>query len=188
MASNAAADSSGKEQDDQRTKDAGAAEIDWPAQLAQIQSLVRIVEDERLSELELEHDGIRVVLRAAIAPAAHLSPLLTVSPEAAYPPVFVPGPAAGQSAAPQEPAERAANQVPIVSPMVGVFYRASSPDNPPLVEIDDYVEIGQVIGIIEAMKVFNEITSEVEGTVIAINAQNAELVETGAPLIVIRTA
>jgi acetyl-CoA carboxylase biotin carboxyl carrier protein len=81
-----------------------------------------------------------------------------------------------------------ASLVPIVSPMVGVFYRAPSPNDPTFVEIGDTVHIGQVVGVVEAMKVFNEITSDIEGTVAEIPAQNAELVETGAPLIIVRTA
>ena len=75
---------------------------------------------------------------------------------------------------------------PIVSPMGGQFYRSKTPDDPPFVEVGDHVEIGQVVGLIEAMKTFNEITSEVEGEVVLIPARNAELVEAGAPLVVVR--
>jgi acetyl-CoA carboxylase biotin carboxyl carrier protein len=74
----------------------------------------------------------------------------------------------------------------IVSPMIGVFYRAPSPSDPNFVEVGDVVEIGQTVALVEAMKVFNEITAEVAGTVIEIKAQTAELVETGQVLMTIR--
>jgi biotin carboxyl carrier protein len=70
--------------------------------------------------------------------------------------------------------------------MIGVFYRAPSPSDPNFVEVGDVVEIGQTVALVEAMKVFNEITAEVAGTVIEIKAQTAELVETGQVLMTIR--
>lgn len=70
--------------------------------------------------------------------------------------------------------------------MVGVFYRAPSPSDPNFIEVGDKVEIGQTVALVEAMKVFNEITSEVAGTVVEIKAASADLVETGQTLITIR--
>lgn len=75
----------------------------------------------------------------------------------------------------------------ITSPLVGIFYRASSPDNPVFVEIGDTVEVGQTIGIVEAMKVFNEITADVAGTVLSIPTENGKLVQPGQTLVVLDT-
>jgi acetyl-CoA carboxylase biotin carboxyl carrier protein len=70
----------------------------------------------------------------------------------------------------------------VTSPMIGTFYASSSPGEPPFVEEGDEVEVGQVIGIIEAMKIMNEITSEHEGTISRILVKNAQAVEYGQPL------
>ena len=69
--------------------------------------------------------------------------------------------------------------------MIGMFYRGPSPDSPPFVELGSLVEEGQTIGLIEAMKVFNEITSEEDGRVVEIPAKNAQLVEEGEILVVL---
>jgi acetyl-CoA carboxylase biotin carboxyl carrier protein len=71
----------------------------------------------------------------------------------------------------------------VTSPMVGTFYRSTSPSDPPLVNVGDRIEAGQLIGIIEAMKIMNEITSDRGGTVLEIIAENAEAVEYGSPII-----
>ena len=70
--------------------------------------------------------------------------------------------------------------------MVGVFYQSKTPGDPPFVQVGERIAIGQVVGLVEAMKTFNEIASEIEGEVVAIAAPNATLVETGAPLIWVR--
>ena len=76
----------------------------------------------------------------------------------------------------------------IVAPLVGVFYRAPAPDAPPFVEVGDIVEVGMEIGLIEAMKVFSPIPSEVAGEVVAVPASNAGLVQQGEILVRIRVA
>ncbi len=141
--------------------------VDWDEQVQFLRGLAHIVRDENLSELSLESGGVRLSLKSA-APGA----TVVVAPSAA--------PLSGVAAAPDS------GLVPVVSPMVGVFYRAPSPNDPNFVEVGDSVSIGQVIGVVEAMKVFNEIVSEIEGTVAEIVAQNSELVETGAPLVKIQ--
>jgi acetyl-CoA carboxylase biotin carboxyl carrier protein len=76
----------------------------------------------------------------------------------------------------------------ILSPLVGIFYRAASPDSPPFVEIGDSVEAGQTIGVVEAMKVFNEIITECPGVVAAIPTGNGELVQADQPLVILSPA
>jgi acetyl-CoA carboxylase biotin carboxyl carrier protein len=143
----------------------------WDEQIEFLRGLAHIVRDESLNELSVEADGVRLSLKSA-APGATV---VLVSAPGAQP---APGGAA--------PAASDAGVVPIVSPMVGVFYRAPSPNDPSFIEIGDNITAGQVVGVVEAMKVFNEITSDIEGTVVEIPAQNAELVETGAPLVLVR--
>ena len=141
--------------------------VDWDEQVQFLRGLAHIVRDENLSELSLESGGVRLSLKST-APGATV---IVAAPSA---------PVQGATATPDS------GLVPIVSPMVGVFYRAPSPNDPNFVEEGDTVTVGQVIGVVEAMKVFNEIVSEIEGTVAEIVAQNSELVETGAPLIKLR--
>lgn len=181
------------------TDSAGAEEpgsqgASWTQHLDLIKHLAELVEAENLSEVEVEGDGLRISLKTPVALAAtnnvqFVAPLTNTLPAEA-----IGLPATETATTPGQPvpgvtskaAKADKNLVPIVSPMVGVFYRASSPDNPPLVEIGDYIEVGQEVALVEAMKVFNEITSEIEGTVVEIRAQNAQLVETGSVLIMIR--
>jgi acetyl-CoA carboxylase biotin carboxyl carrier protein len=140
-----------------------------------LEQLADVLVENGLHEISLEQDGVRLELHAPApiaaspvgAPAGHT---VAVSP-----------PAAG--AAP--PAEDD-SLVTVVSPMVGVFYRSPSPSDPVFVEVGDRVEVGQTVGLVEAMKVFNEIISEVEGTVVAIHAQNSDLVENGSSLMLVR--
>lgn len=127
-----------------------------------------------LHEISLEQDGVRLELRA---PAPGTVPLTAIP--------------AGQMATVQNLAVDAGETVDesllaIASPMVGVFYRSPSPSDPAFVEVGDHVEIGQTVGLVEAMKVFNEILSEVEGTVVSIEAENSDLVESGSPLLLVR--
>ena len=145
--------------------------------------LAQLVREEELTEVEVEQNGVRVCLRAATASttqaAPHYAPQVPVAPQTA-------------SAHPNSPslsiapAARDESLVDIVSPMVGVFYRAPSPSDPNFIEVGDRVEVGQTVALVEAMKVFNEITSEVSGLVAEIKANSADLVETGQAIITIR--
>ena len=136
------------------------------AHIELLRGLAHIVRDEGLSELSLEENGWRIALKSA-APGA--------------------GVAFAQAADALAVAEKPdAGLTAIVSPMVGVFYRAPSPNDPSFVEVGDSVFAGQVVGVVEAMKVFNEIVSEVEGVVDEIPGPNGELVETGQALVIVR--
>lgn len=115
-----------------------------------------------------------------------ISAVTAVPTEAPSPPVELyhpPAPAPCVPAKVEEPAESVGHE--ITSPLVGTFYRSPSPDAPPFVEVGDQVEAGQTVCIVEAMKVFNEITADRPGTVIAIPAQNGQLVQVGQPLVVL---
>ena len=144
-------------------------EIDWPQQLQYLRELARIVRDEQLTRLEIESDGHKYTFKA-VGVAVQT---VTVSQGVAAP-----------TPVPSAPAAPAL--VPLASPMVGVFYLAPSPGEPNFVEIGDRIERGQTIGLIEAMKVFNEITAEASGTLVETPVGNGQLVETGMPLMLLR--
>jgi acetyl-CoA carboxylase biotin carboxyl carrier protein len=80
-----------------------------------------------------------------------------------------------------------AGEIALVSPMVGVYYRSGKPGDPPLVEVGQVVVRDQPIGIIEAMKIFSEIPAEHGGTVVAVPAQDGQLVQAGTPLVIVKT-
>lgn len=150
----------------------------WNQNVEYLRGLAQIVREAGLSVLEIETGQGKLTLRGA-------RPQLLGAPESVAAPFLV-APAGAQNApvslapAPEE------SLAPVVSPMVGVWYRAPSPADANFVEIGDRVEVGQTIGLVEAMKVFNEITAETGGVVAQIPAQTGELVETGQPLLMLR--
>ncbi len=156
---------------------------DWSRQMETLRALAQIVADENLSEIEVEFGGVQMVLKAPSSIAQNVVYAPSGSGENAdieysNAPIVTP-----QSVVKKEPI--AAAGTPIVSPMVGLFYRAPSPSDPNFVEVGDKIEVGQTVGLVETMKVFNEITSEIEGTVLEIKALKGALVETGDVLMMI---
>ena len=150
--------------------------------LRKLKTLIDLVSESNVSELEItEAEGKVRIVKSGPAPVA------MVSPVAAPAPVAVAAAAAPVAAvaAPTEAvaAEPAGHQV--KSPMVGTFYRASSPDAKPFVEIGSQVKEGDTICIIEAMKILNEIEADKSGTITQVLAENGQAVEYGAPLFVI---
>ncbi len=132
-----------------------------------IDRLTSLLERSDLVELEVEAGETGIVLRkpAALHPFAPAAPVAVV-PEKA-------------------PAEPAANPAmkPVLAPLTGVFYASPSPGTPPFVTVGQTVTVGQVIGLIEAMKLFNEIKSDVSGRVVKIAAESGKLVKAKQPLI-----
>ncbi len=149
--------------------------------LEQIKELVKLVEKHHLSELTVEEDGVTITIKgvAGVAQPAHV-PTVQVSSHEYETESFE-----TEEELLAEP-EVDENIVKIESPMVGVFYRSPSPDAPSFIEVGDTVEVGQTVGLIEAMKVFSEIPSEVAGVVADIPAGNTTLVQAGQTLVVIR--
>jgi oxaloacetate decarboxylase (Na+ extruding) subunit alpha len=130
-----------------------------------IRELVKIVQESGVGEIEIEDEGMRVSVRRADEPTATAGPAVTTVE------------ADDDLAAP--PAATTDGAVRVDSPMVGVFYRAPSPEAPPFVDVGDTVEPEQTLCIIEAMKLFNELKAEVAGVVARIHVENAEPVEYG---------
>jgi len=133
-----------------------------------------------VTEFELEQDGtkLRICRGQRATPAGHLvAPTSFVAPAAAPSPV----PAAAAAAAPAEGTDAVVN-----SPIVGTFYRAADPNATPFVSVGDRVRLGQVLCIIEAMKLMNEIEAEVAGEVMKVHPENGQPVQYGDPLFTIR--
>jgi acetyl-CoA carboxylase biotin carboxyl carrier protein len=154
--------------------------------LKDIKELIEMLKDTDISELELERSGVKVRLRKGGDVTFH-----PAMPRMEYPPANITAPAMAEISAPAaekaaEPAK--ANQIKVTSPIVGTFYRANAPDKPSYVEIGDVVKKGQVLCIIEAMKLMNEIESEAAGKIVQILLENGEPVEYGQPLFVIEPA
>ena len=142
--------------------------------IKQVKELIELMEKHGLVEIEVQQEGRKIRLRKE--PAAQVAPPAQPPPKDSH----VPGP-------PEEPAR---TQSPglreIRSPMVGTFYRAPSPDADPFVEVGDSVREGDVLCIIEAMKVMNEIRAECSGIIEEILVENGQPVEYGEVLFLIR--
>ena len=148
--------------------------------LRKLKTLIDLVSESNISELEItEAEGkVRIVKGG---PAA-----VAVMPAVAAAPVAVPVAAAPavQAAPAEAPAAPPAGKV-IKSPMVGTFYRAASPGAKPFVDVGDAVKPGQAVCIIEAMKIMNEIESDLEGRIAKLLCENGQAVEFGQPLFVL---
>ncbi len=151
-------------------------------ELEELARLIALVEANDLDEIILEEEGRKLRIRGPrtaqkttvfSAPGGDiLTPALSPAPRRPAP--------APEPTAPEE------GVIPLVSPMVGVFYRAGKPGDPPLVEIGQRIAKDQPIGLIEAMKIFSEIPAEQGGVIVAIPAKDGELVQAGTPLVVLK--
>lgn len=151
----------------------------------QIQELIRLINDSNIGEVTVEQKDFKITIRqkeeqvTQVVAAAPPAPAYQMPPQQFSPAVTASAPA--MPAAPP-PAPAAANTITIKSPMIGTFYRRPSPDKPNFVEVGDEVTVGKVVCIIEAMKLFNEIESEVSGKIVKILADDASPVEYDQPL------
>jgi oxaloacetate decarboxylase alpha subunit len=151
--------------------------------LKEIKELIEMLKGSDISEVEIERSGVKVRLRKGGDVTFHPAmPRMEYPPAAITAPVIA-APPAGKSAEPVK-----TNHVQVTSPIVGTFYRASAPEKPPYAEMGDMVKKGQVLCIIEAMKLMNEIESETAGKIVKILMENGQPVEYGQPLFVIEPA
>ena len=160
--------------------------------LKELKEILQILEEKEIAEFELEEEGMRLRIRKAaavssnhgepVAPAA--SPPLAMAPPATAS-AGMPAPVAAPSA-PEPGADEEAGLAVVKSPIVGTFYRGPDPTSPPFVNVGDRVRVGQVLCIIEAMKLMNEIEAEVAGEVVAIHRENGQPVQYGEALFGIR--
>ena len=153
----------------------------------EIKQILAMVREHDLAEFELEHQGFKIRIRKDGGhPVIMAAPVTTAVAPAAIvsPPAPLPAPAA--PAAPAAEEDRELELAIVKSPIVGTFYRASEPGARPFVEIGDIVKKGQVLCIIEAMKLMNEIDCEYEGEVVKVYVENGQAVQFGERLFAIR--
>ena len=154
-----------------------------------IERILELVKEHDLAEFELERDGLKVRVRKAGAPTFHAAPMpIAVAPAA--PPALPPATAAASAPLAPSRIEEAPESLELAvvkSPIVGTFYRSPEPGAPSFVEIGQRVKKDQVLCIIEAMKLMNEITSEYDGEIVSAYVENGKPVQYGERLFAIRT-
>ena len=156
--------------------------------LRKLKTLIDLVSESNISELEITEEEGKVRIVKAVPSAVGLAPTSPVFMAPA--PVTAPMPSVHPAAAPanptmsSEPAEEPAGQV-IKSPMVGTFYRAASPGAKAFADVGQVVKEGDAVCIIEAMKIMNEIESDVSGTIVKVLCENGQAVEFGQPLFIV---
>jgi acetyl-CoA carboxylase biotin carboxyl carrier protein len=159
--------------------------------LKQIQELIRFVAKAGVSEVQLEQDDFKIIIKTTSgavmqqAPAAPATQVISIPVQ----PVSAPQQQASDAAKPAEGKQAAEAHVgfteEIKSPMIGTFYRKPSPDKPEFIKVGDKVSKGQVVCVIEAMKLFNEIESDIAGTVVKVLADDMSPVEYDQPLFLV---
>jgi acetyl-CoA carboxylase biotin carboxyl carrier protein len=143
--------------------------------LRKLKTLIDLVSESNVSELEItEADGKVRIVKQGAAPVAYAMPLAAA-----------PAPLAAAPVAPVVPEEPVETGHVVKSPMVGTFYRSSSPGAKSFAEVGDVVKSGQAVCIIEAMKIMNEIEADQDGTITKILVENGQPVEYGQPLFVL---
>ncbi len=145
--------------------------------LKELKEIIAVFEQADISELDLERQGVKIRLKKMVEPMQTVQ-TVQFQPQG-IPPAAVP-PGGGE--------ESEEKTIRIKSPVVGTFYRAPAPDASPFVEEGDEIHEGQVICIIEAMKLMNEIKSEINGTVKKVLVENGQAVEFDQPIFVIQKA
>src|SRR5262249_49516676 len=156
----------------------------------ELKELIDLVIEKGIAEFELEREDVKVRIKRAgdqSAPAVQYipAPVLGSAPLAAATPVAG-APTSGTTAEATQPGREEDGLQTVKSPIVGTFYESPSPGAPPFVKIGDQVEVGQVLCIIEAMKLMNEIESEYAGEILKRLVQNGQPVEYGQPLFAVR--
>lgn len=147
---------------------------------SEIQELIELLQGTDVSEIEIENEGRRVRIRRGVTPDVQD---IVVQSARQVQAAGAPAEAGGQTA--KGEGETDSSMVTVTSPIVGTFYRSPSPELPPYVDMGSDVVKGQVLCIIEAMKLMNEIESETDGNIVKILAENGQAVEYGQPLFII---
>ena len=167
----------------------GPADAGDVALLGLVDRLAAMLDRGDLAELEVRSGGTTIIVRSpgaierASAPSAFVPPV-DGGPSTAQPPAGMTPPASAPALATASPAARPS----VKAPLTGIFYSAPSPGATPYVSAGDHVSVGQIIGLIEAMKLFNEIKSDLAGRVVKTCADNGQLVKAKSPLIEVEPA
>jgi acetyl-CoA carboxylase biotin carboxyl carrier protein len=162
--------------------------------LKELKEILQILDEKEITEFELEEEGMKLRVRKTVS-SNHASPPAVAAPAfgstttASPVPVAPAAPtavAASPPATAEAPDQSGAGLAIVKSPIVGTFYRTPDPNSPPFVNVGDAVRVGQVLCIIEAMKLMNEIEAEVAGEVVKIHHESGQPVQYGDPLFSIR--
>jgi acetyl-CoA carboxylase biotin carboxyl carrier protein len=155
--------------------------------IKQIQELVKLINKTSIGEITIEEDGTKITIKQKKDPSQKIYTQATAAnynpPAATPPPVSTAPPAATPP-----PTPKADNLITIKSPMIGTFYRQAGPGKPIFINVGDEVTSGKVVCIIEAMKLFNEIESEVSGKIVKVLVEDASPVEFDQPLFLVDPA
>lgn len=156
--------------------------------IKEIQDLIKFVSKSGVSEVEIEQKDFKITIKTPVggAPMAMMPAMAPVAMPAAPAPVAALAPAAAPATA-AAPAQ-ASNLIEIKSPMIGTFYRSAGPDKPPFIEVGQSIKPGDKVCIIEAMKLFNEIESEISGTIVKVLVNDSSPIEYDQPLFLVEPA
>ena len=149
--------------------------------IKQIQELIRFVSKSGVNEVSLEQDNFKITIKTNQVQTVVNATIPAPAAVAAAPVAAAPAPAAPAAA----PVADTSNYITIKSPMIGTFYHSPTPEKPVFVNVGDEIKSGDVVCIIEAMKLFNEIESEVAGRIVKILVSNASPVEYDQPLFLV---
>ena len=150
--------------------------------IKQIQELIRFVSKSGVNEVSLEQDNFKITIKTNQAATVINTTIPAPQPVAVAPVAAAPAPAAPVAAA---PVADTSHYITIKSPMIGTFYHSPTPEKPVFVNVGDEIQAGTVVCIIEAMKLFNEIESEVSGRIVKVLVDNASPVEYDQPLFLV---
>jgi acetyl-CoA carboxylase biotin carboxyl carrier protein len=160
--------------------------------LSQIQELIKFVSKSGVNEVSIEQKDFKITIKAQENKSRVQEVIQVAMPQVAAPAaIAAPAPQAAAEPAAAPPAkteEPKGNTIEVRSPMIGTFYRASSPDKPPFIEVGTVIKPGDTVCVIEAMKLFNEIESEVSGRVVKVLVNDSTPVEYDQPLFLVEPA
>ena len=143
--------------------------------IKQIQDLIKFVHKSGVNEVSIEENDFKITIKTNQAPTVVTASIPAAAPVAAAPAPVAAAPAVSESD----------NYLTIKSPMIGTFYRSASPDKPSFVNVGDEIKAGQVLCVVEAMKLFNEIEAEISGRIVKVLVDNASPIEYDQPLFLV---
>jgi acetyl-CoA carboxylase biotin carboxyl carrier protein len=155
--------------------------------LKEIQNLIKFVSNSGVAEVKLEMDDVKITIKTTVEGTSPEITYLQQAPVAQAAPQAAPAPVAAAPVAAAPVAENS-NYITVKSPMIGTFYRKPSPDKPMFVEVGSTISKGDTLCVIEAMKLFNEIESEVSGKIVKVLVDDASPVEYDQPLFLVDPA
>lgn len=153
--------------------------------IKQIQELVKLINKTSIGEITIEEDGRKITIKQKKDPVQNIVSHHSAPAQAPAQPAQLVQPSAVPPAAKAEAAPKQDNYITIKSPMIGTFYRQAGPGKPIFINVGDEVSPGKIVCIIEAMKLFNEIESEVKGTIVKVLVEDASPVEYDQPLFLV---